>query len=115
MAIKAKPKVVIRREDQLIPVSAEGEATPEEMELNDFLDNLGPEGISEVHLYQILPTGKKLFVTSGSPAQFSELAVQTTYGAGDYIARAKLNGKWFRSKNFSVAAPPGVLAAGVNN
>jgi hypothetical protein len=73
--------------------------------LSQFLDGLGPEGISEVSLYRVLPTKKQEFVTSGSPSQFSEQYVQVTYGGGDYMVRSKLNGRWFRSKSFSVEAP----------
>src|SRR5262249_18015878 len=62
-------------------------------------------------LYRILPTGKQKFVTSGPPSQFSEQYVQVTFGEGDYMVRSKLNGRWFKSKNFSIDAPPGVTGA----
>ena len=40
------------REEELPPVE-EIEASPEEVELSDFLDGLGPQGISEVSLYRV--------------------------------------------------------------
>src|SRR5262249_4364828 len=92
------------------PHIEEIDASPEEIELADFLDSLGPQGISEVSLYRILPSGKQRFITSGPPSQFSEQAVQTQFGAGDYLARAKLDGRWYKSKSFSVEAPPGTVA-----
>jgi len=76
-----------------------------EVELLDFLDGLGPAGVSEVALYRLLPTGKQRFIVSGPPNLFSEAYVQQTYGGGDYMVRAKLNGRWYRSKNFSVEGP----------
>src|SRR5499426_2354524 len=85
------------------------EIYPEEVELSDFLDGLGPQGISEVSLYRILPSGKQRFITSGPPGQFSELYVQAQFGDGDYLARAKLNGRWYKSKSFSVEAVPGTV------
>jgi hypothetical protein len=87
------------------------EVNPEEVELSDFLDGLGPHGISEVSLYRVLPSGKQRFITSGSPSQFSEQYVQVQFGEGDYLARAKLNGRWYKSKSFSVEAPPGTVTA----
>ena len=33
------------------------------------------------------------------------------FGEGDYLARAKLNGRWYKSKSFSVEAAPGTVAA----
>jgi hypothetical protein len=75
-----------------------------------FLEGLGPQGISEVSLYRILPSGKQRFITSGPPGQFSELYVQAQFGEGDYLARAKLNGHWYKSKSFSVEAAPGTVA-----
>ena len=72
--------------------------------LPDFLDSLGLQGISEVFLYRILPSGKQQFITSGSPTQFSEKYVQAEFGEGDYLARAKLNGRWYKSISFSVEA-----------
>lgn len=74
----------------------------QENELVDFLDGLGPAGIAEVSLYRFLANGKQRFITSGPPAQFSEQYVQSTYGSGDYLVRSRLNGKWYRSKTFSV-------------
>jgi len=74
-------------EDELPVSNDEIEASAEEIELSDFLENLGPEGVTEVCLYRVLPTGKRVFVTSGPPSQFSELSVQQNHGAGDYIAR----------------------------
>jgi hypothetical protein len=94
------------REDEPAPVE-EFEFSPEEIELSDFLDGLGPQGISEVSLYRILPSGKQRFITSGPPVQFSEQFVQGQFGEGDYLARAKLNGRWYKSKSFSVEASPG--------
>src|SRR5262245_2576660 len=87
------------------------EIYPEEVELSDFLDGLGPQGISEVSVYRILPSGKQRFITSGPPTQFSEQYVQAQFGEGDYLARAKLNGRWYKSKSFSVEAAPGTVAA----
>src|SRR5262245_24414590 len=87
------------------------EIYPEEVELSDFLDGLGPQGISEVSLYRILPSGKQRFITSGAPSQFSEQYVQVQFGEGDYLARAKLNGRWYKSKSFSVEAAPGLPPA----
>src|SRR5437870_12743898 len=82
----------------------------EEVELSDFLDGLGPQGISEVSVYRLLPSGKQRFITSGPPSQFSEQYIQVQFGEGDYLARAKLNGRWYKSKSLSVeagtAAPP---------
>src|SRR5262249_15359961 len=89
------------------PQFEEIEGTPEEVELSDFLDGLGPHGISEVSLYRLLPSGKQRFITSGPPSQFSEQYVQAQFGEGDYLARAKLNGRWYKSKSFSVEAAPG--------
>jgi hypothetical protein len=86
-------------------------ATPEEVELSDFIDGLGPQGISEVSLYRLLPSGKQRFITSGPPAQFSEQYPQAQYGEGDYLAPAKLNGYWYKSKAFSVEAAPGTVTA----
>jgi hypothetical protein len=97
-------------EREVPPQFEEIEASPEEIELSDFLDGLGPQGISEVSLYRILPSGKQRFITSGSPSQFSEQYVQTQFGEGDYLARAKLNGRWYKSKSFSVEASPGKTA-----
>jgi hypothetical protein len=68
---------------------------------------LGPQGISEVSVYRVLPSGKQRFITSGPPSQFSEQYVQVQFGEGDYLARAKLNGRWYKSKSFSVEAAPG--------
>jgi hypothetical protein len=79
------------------------EATEQaEQELVDFIDSVGPEGVSEVSLYRILQTGKWRFLISGPPSQFSEQYVQHTFGGGDYLIRGKINGRWFRSKTFSV-------------
>ena len=97
-----------RAEDHL-PHLEEIEITPEEVELADFLDGLGPHGVSEVSLYRVLPSGKQRFLTNGSPNQFSEQYVQGQFGDGDYLARAKLNGRWYKSKSFSVEAPPGAV------
>src|SRR5437867_540166 len=43
------------REEELPPVE-EIEASPEEVELSDFPDGLGLQGISEVSLYRLLPS-----------------------------------------------------------
>jgi hypothetical protein len=103
---------------KLMPVETEIEqpeaASPEETELSDFLDGLGPQGVTEVKLYRVLTSGKQKFITSGPPAQFSEQYVQITFGEGDYMVRSRLNGVWYRSKNFSVEAAPGAIALGVN-
>lgn len=98
------PKAKAVKLAEVIPDTEE--QTAEENELLGFLDGLGPVGISEVSMYRVLPNGKQRFVTSGPPGQFTEQWVQVTYGGGDYLVRAKLNGKWFRSKNFSVEGPP---------
>lgn len=82
------------------------EQTAEESELADFMDGLGPVGISEVNLYRVLPSGKQRFCTSGPAGQVTERWIQNTYGGGDFLVRAKLNGKWFRSKNVSIEGPP---------
>ena len=101
-----------RREREEEPSQLEEiEASPEEVELSDFLDGLGPQGISEVSLYRILPSGKQRFITSGPPSQFSEQYVQAQFGEGDYLARAKLNGIWWKSKSFSVEAALGTVSA----
>ena len=68
------------REDDLSPHLEEIEVSPEEVELSDFLDGLGPQGISDVSLYRILPSGKQRFITSGPPSQFSEQYVQAQFG-----------------------------------
>jgi hypothetical protein len=55
-----------RREPEEEPRTLEEiAASPEEVELSDFLEGLGPQGISEVSLYRILPSGKQRFITSG--------------------------------------------------
>ena len=98
-----------REREEEPPQVEEIEASPEEVELSDFLDGLGPQGISEVSLYRLLPSGKQRFITSGPPSQFSEQYVQAQFGEGDYLARAKLNGRWYRSKSFSVEVAPGTV------
>jgi hypothetical protein len=90
-----------REPEEETPPLEEIVPSPEEVELSDFLEGLGPQGISEVSLYRILPSGKQRFITSGPPGQFSELYVQAQFGEGDYLARAKLNGHWYKSKSFS--------------
>ena len=108
----AKPTRHRRRErEEEPPQFEEIEVNPEEVELSDFLDGLGPQGISDVSLYRILPSGKQRFITSGPPSQFSEQYVQAQFGEGDFLARAKLNGRWYKSKSFSVEAAPGTVAA----
>src|SRR5215471_21436283 len=101
---------------KLMPVETEIQqpepATVEENELSDFLDGLGPQGVTEVKLYRVLASGKQKFITSGPPAQFSEQYVQITFGEGDYMLRSRLNGAWYRSKNFSVEAPLGIAIQG---
>ena len=97
------------REEEPIGLE-EIEVNPEEVELSDFLDGLGPQGISEVSLYRVLPSGKQRFIRGGPPSQFSEQYVQVQFGEGDYLARAKLNGRWYKSKSFSVEAAPGTVA-----
>src|SRR4029453_3649697 len=87
------------RDEDVPPQLEEFEASPEEKEVSDFLDGLGPQGISEVSLYRILPSGKQRFITSGPPTQFSERYVQAQFGDGDYLARAKLNGRWYTAKS----------------
>jgi hypothetical protein len=83
--------------------SVELSIDPEEFELEQFLDSLGGQGIANVKLYRILPTGKHQFVDEGPPVKFSEKTVQVDHGAGDYLIRSQLNGRWYRSKTFSVA------------
>ena len=85
---------------ELTEVEVEGQSP--EGELMEFLENLGPSGISEISLYRIKDTGKQVFLEQGPPAQFTEQYVLTKFGGGDYMVRSRLNGKWFRSKNFSV-------------
>src|SRR5215471_4119428 len=107
----------IRKEKvtKMVPVETEIQqttVTPEETELSDFLDGLGPQGVTEVKLYRVLTSGKQKFITSGPPAQFSEQYVQITFGEGDYMLRSRLNGAWYRSKNFSVEAPLGIAIQG---
>ena len=75
--------------------------TPEG-ELMEFIDNLGPTGVTEISLYRIKDTGKQVFLEQGPPGQFTEQYVQSKFGGGDFMVRSRLNGKWFRSKNFSV-------------
>src|SRR5262249_9875076 len=36
-------------------------------------------------------------------------------GDGDYLARVKLNGRWYKSKSFSVEAAPGTITAVIPN
>src|SRR5262245_29555984 len=98
-----------RGRDEELASLEEIEVNPEEVELSDFLHGLGPQGISEVSLYRVLPSGKQRFVTGGPPSQFSEQYVQVQFGEGDYLARAKLNGRWYKSKSFSVEAAPGTV------
>src|SRR5262245_28449778 len=98
-----------REREEEPPQLEEIESSPEEAELSDFLDGLGPQGISEVSLYRILPSGKQRFITSGPPSQFSEQHVQAQFGDGDFLARAKLNGRWYKSKSFSVESAPGTV------
>src|SRR5262245_4797957 len=104
-----------REREEEPPQLEEIESSPEEVELTDFLDGLGPHGISEVSLYRILPSGKQRFITSGPPSQFSEQYVQAQFGDGDYLARVKLNGRWYKSKSFSVEAAPGTITAVIPN
>jgi hypothetical protein len=103
-----------RDESEELPVVIEQEQpSREDTEVSDFLDSLGPKGITEVKLFRIERTGKQVFLTSGPPSQFSEQYAQLTFGAGDYMVRAYKDSKWEGSKNFSVGAPPGG-APGVN-
>ena len=66
----------------------ETQVDPEEIELAEFLDGVGGQGIAEVHLYRLLESGKQKFVDSGPPSKFSEKMVQTTYGGGVYVCSA---------------------------
>jgi len=68
-------------------------ASPEEVELSDFLEGLGPQGISEVSLYRLLPSGKQRFITSGPPGQFS-----AERGSRRNGKTAPNNGSFFRSR-----------------
>ena len=61
-------------EERLPPQFEEIDITPEEVEVSDFLEGLGPQGISEVSLYRILPSGKQRFITSGPPSQFADVS-----------------------------------------
>ena len=107
-----KRRAARRHEDEEVVMSSdELEITPEELELQEFLENLGPQGISEVSLYRVLPTGKQKFVTSGPPSEFSELSIQQKHKGGDYLLRCKLNGRWFRSKAVSIEDPSGMEAS----
>jgi len=51
-----------------------------------------------------------VFIQEGPPLIFSESGVQAEHGGGDYLLRSLLNGRWHRSKAFSVAPPPGTPA-----
>ena len=95
----------VREEDT--PQLEEIEIGPDEVELSNFLDGFGPQGISEVSLYRVLPSSKQRFITNGPPSQLSEQYVQAQFGEGDFLARAKLNGRSHKSKSFSVEAIPG--------
>ena len=82
------------------------EAKASELELTDFFDSIGPEGVSEVSLYRVLATnGKQRFICSGPPTQFTESYIQSSYGGGDYLLRARLDGKYYRSKMICVESP----------
>jgi hypothetical protein len=82
------------------------ESKASELELTDFFDSIGPEGVSEVSLYRVLANnGKQKFICSGPPTQFTEAYIQATYGGGDYLLRARLDGKYYRSKMISVESP----------
>jgi hypothetical protein len=115
MGVRGRPRklkqVVVIQDD---PPETQQEVSPADVELADFLDGLGPAGITEVKLSRIERTGKQLFLTSGSPSQFSELYVQVTFGAGDYMVRAYKDGKWQGSKNFSVGSAPGGSVTSAN-
>ena len=62
-----------RKEVEQVPeIEQQEEVSLEETGLSEFRDGSGPEGISEVWLYRVLPTKKQEFVTSGPPSQFSK-------------------------------------------
>jgi hypothetical protein len=94
-----------RREDE--PVVEIVQPSREENELSDFLDSLGPQGVTQVKLYRLMPTGKQVFMTGGPPSQFSEMYVQLTFGEGDYMVRSIVDGRSGPSKSFSVGPMPG--------
>ena len=73
--------------------------------LEYFLESLAHDGISEVSLYRIEPNGNHRRIASGPVELFTEPYVQQTHGGGDYLVRSRLNGRWYRSKSFSVADP----------
>src|SRR6266581_3367719 len=100
------------REEEPQPSVEEVPIDPEELELEQFLDSVGGQGIAEVFLYRLLPSGKQRYVDSGPVQKFTEQFVQATYGAGDYLVRSKLNGRWYRSKSFSVESLPGATVSG---
>jgi hypothetical protein len=83
-------------------------ATPrrEEIWLDDFLESLSRDGINEVTLYRIEANGNHRRIASGPVELFTEPYVQQTYRGGEYLVRSRLNGRWYRSKSFSVADPP---------
>jgi hypothetical protein len=93
---RAKTRQRVREEEPAL--IEEIEVNPEEIELADFLDGLGPQGISEVSLYRVLPSGKQRFITGGPPSQFSEQYVQVQFGEGVYAFRGDeygvLNGRF---------------------
>lgn len=92
-----------REPEEEPPPLEEITATPEEVELSDFLEGLGPQGISEVSLYRILPSGKQRFITSGPPGQFSELYVQGQFGEGDCRERIAFD------RSVQVPVPPSFI------
>ncbi len=47
-----RTRVKRREQEEEVPVPEEMETSPEEVELSDFLDGLGPQGISDVSLYR---------------------------------------------------------------
>src|SRR5262245_60020358 len=100
-----------RREIEEQPPNDFLQADVEQIELDTFLDAIGAEGSVKVKLYRLTTTGKLVFIQEGPPSIFSEGGVQAEHGGGDYLFRSLLNGRWHRSKAFSVAALPGASAA----
>jgi hypothetical protein len=91
------------------------QADAEQIELDTFLDAIGAEGSVKVKLYRLTPTGKQVFIQEGPPSIFSESSVQAEHGGGDYLLRSLLNGRWHRSKAFSVAPSLGTPAVPVRH
>jgi hypothetical protein len=92
--------------DDVVDFQQDSTARAAEIEIDSFIEGIGPTGVAEVSLYRMKPNGRQIFIVTGPPGQFSEMYVQNTYGGGDYLVRGKIDGKWFRSRTFSVEGPP---------